>query len=64
MRNPKQIWFPDHLMDELNLRRAWVELRLAWGVPSTQTIDQFVCDEIEGRGHKFVRAHRNIEARY
>lgn len=46
------------------LHQVWSKLRMVWGVPEKQTIDEFVMDELEGRGHKFVREHRFIETRY
>jgi hypothetical protein len=49
---------------KLYLKQVWGKLRMAWGVPPSQSIDDFVLDEIEGRGHKFVRKHRFIEERY
>ncbi len=76
-RSPRNYWSPFELLEDIKywstktnygaaekVKASWAFLRMAWGVPPSQSIDDFVLDEIEGRGHKFVRKHRFIEERY
>lgn len=79
MASERNYWSPDELLGDIRywstrgawthgarekVKASWDFLRMSWGCPPGYDLDDFVMDEVEGRGHKFVRKDRNIARRY